>query len=300
MIITVTLDAALERTIYVSGFKPGKRCKADASRMDPGGRGLEAAAAVCSLGGQCAALGVVGGAAGEYIRDRLDAQGIHNDLIFSRTETRSNLRIVDTESGETTWIEGQGAPVTAQELQEVWQKLRDLADPGDAVLFTGDLPMPPEQLAQWIMRLRQDGVLVALEAGGLAMKVGAAAGPSLVVADPAALSELCERPLRTRDELLAGARRVAVNGVSYVTVPLGADGALFVSKEAALQVSGLTPCGQGAGPAMVASILVDLERGAPWEQTAVWALAASASEAQPPAPEDLPPLLNEVDVEWLP
>ncbi len=301
MIITVTLNPALSRTIVVRDFEAGRVCRAESSHLEPGGRGIELSKAVCSLGGHGVAVGVVGGAAGEYIRDQLDALGVQNDLVFTRAETRTNLKLFDASRRTVTRVDEPAAAVSVQELQEIWEKLTDLADPGDTVVFAGETPpgLPNDLLADWIGRLRQDGVRTVLDTEGLAMKIGVAACPALIAPNPAQLSELCELGLDSFASVLGAARRVASNGVSLVVVPLGPDGALFAGAREAFYAHGPAVQSAGGTVSMLASVLVDWERGAPLEETAARALAAAAAEAQPPVPEDQPPLLSQIQVDRL-
>jgi fructose-1-phosphate kinase PfkB-like protein len=183
MVITVILDAALEKTLHIPGLALGASCRAERSCLQPGGQGLTAAAALHSLGGQCAAVGIVGGAEGEYIRDRLDLMGLPNDLVLGRAQTPTNLCLADGD--RWTHIREAAAAATDQELLEVWQKVSDLAKPGDSVLLAGELPpaMTPELLAQWVGQLRREGVLVALNLEPAQRY--AAAKPSLLITGPA-------------------------------------------------------------------------------------------------------------------
>lgn len=166
MIITVTLDPALERTVPVSALTPGAVCRAGASRLELCGQGFGVAAAVRALGGRCAALGVAGGAAGEYIRDRLDALDVPNDLVFVPSESRVELCLED--GGTVTRIVGPGAALEGQALDQVWLKLEDLAEPGDVVLFSHPFPpgLPEGLPERWAAALRASGVHVVLEAEG--------------------------------------------------------------------------------------------------------------------------------------
>ncbi len=310
MIITVTLNPALDKTVLVRNFEVNHVCRVEEARLDPGGKGINVSKVIHSLGGRSVAVGVVGGAAGEYIRDQLDLMGIRNDLVFSRTETRTNLKIVDPDRHTNTDINEPGAPLTVQELQEVWEKLSDLINPGDTVVFAGKNPpgMADQQLAEWITLLKQEHVKVALDTVGMPMKIGVAAGPTVIKPNQAELEELCETELPDREALVAAARKVVANGVEIVVVSLGADGALFVRADEALHAHGVSvPVGStvGAGDAMMASILWDLERGLGWEELAVRAVAVSAanvmcSGTQPAAAKDMEPLLYQVRVERIP
>ena len=282
MIITVTLNPALDKTILVKNFAVDRVCRVEDSRLDPGGKGINISRVLHSLGGRSVAVGIVGGAAGEYIRDQLDVLGIRNDLVFGRQETRTNLKVVDPVRHTCTDINEPGVPVTAGELQEIWEKLNDLVNPGDTVVFAGQNPpeMSDQQLAQWIMQLKAQGVRTALDTVGMAMKIGVAAGPTVIKPNEAELEELCEMELPTRADLAAAARRVVANGVDRVVVSMGAEGALFVKADEAFFARGLeVPVGStvGAGDAMLASVLWDMERGLDWEETAIRAVSVSAA-----------------------
>ena len=309
MIITVTLNPALDKTVTVRNFAVNHVCRVEEARLDPGGKGINISKVLHSLGGRSVAVGIVGGAAGEYIRDQLDLLGIRNDLVFCRAETRTNLKIVDPVRHTNTDINEPGAPVSLQALQEVWEKLTDLVNPGDTVAFAGKNPpgMADGQLADWIGQLRQEGVRVALDTVGMAMKIGVAAGPSIIKPNQAELEELCETELPDVPALVAAARKVVANGVEYVVVSMGEDGALFVRQEDALWAHGVSvPVGStvGAGDSMLASILYDLERGLPWRELAARAVAVSAanvmcSGSQPADPADIAPLIGQVQLEDL-
>lgn len=310
MIITVTLNPALDKTIVVRRFQVDQVCQVEDARLDPGGKGINISKVIHAMGGRSVAVGIVGGASGEYIRDQLDMMGIRNDLVFSRRETRTNLKIVDPVLHTNTDINEPGSPVSAQELQEIREKLTDLVSPGDTVAFAGRNPpgLSDGLLADWITQLRQEGIRVALDTVGMAMKIGVAAGPNVIKPNVRELSELCEAPLPTLEAQLAAARKVAANGVEHVVVSLGPGGALFVHGADALHAHGVpVPVGStvGAGDAMLASILWDLERGLDWETMAARAVAVSAanvmcSGTQPAAPEDAEPLIPQVRLERLP
>ena len=309
MIITVTLNPALDKTVTVPNFAVDHVCRVEEARLDPGGKGINISNVFSTLGGRSGAVGIVGGASGEYIRDQLDVKGIRNDLVFCRAETRTNLKIVDPVRHTNTDINEPGAPVSIQTLQEVWEKITDLVSAGDTVVFAGKNPpgMADGQLADWIGQLKQEGIRVALDTVGMAMKIGVAAGPNVIKPNQAELEELCETELPEVPALVAAARKVVANGVEYVVVSMGGDGALFVREEETLWAHGVSvPVGStvGAGDSMMASILYDLERGLSWEEIAARAVAVSAanvmcSGTQPADPADIAPLLGQVRVEKL-
>lgn len=309
MIITVTLNPALDKTIVVRNFTVDHVCRVEESRLDPGGKGINVSKVLQNLGGRSVAMGIIGGAAGEYIRDQLDLMGIRNDFVFSRTETRTNMKIVDPVNHTNTDINEPGAPVSTANLLEIWEKISDLANPGDTVVFAGKNPpgMPDQQLAEWITQLKAQGIHTALDTVGMAMKIGVAAGPTVIKPNSAELEELCEKELPTREDLVAAAQKVVANGVTYVVVSLGEDGALFVSAGQVLHAHGVrVSVGStvGAGDAMLASFLWDLEQGSSLEEAAARAVAVSAAKvmcsgSQPAPMESVLPLIPQVRVERL-
>jgi len=309
MIFTVTLNPALDKTIRVPGFAVGRVNRVESARMDPGGKGINVSKVIHALGGESVAMGVVGGTAGEFIRDQLDQAGIRNDFVFVGAETRTNLKIVDPEKGTNTDVNEPGAPVERAALAEVWEKLSTKAAAGDTVVFAGKNPpgVADSQLADWITKLRQASVHVALDTVGVAMKIGVAAGPSIIKPNEAELAELCETALPTVDGLVLAAKHVVANGVGCVVVSMGEDGALFVTGHQILRAYGVSvPVGStvGAGDSMLASILVDLEKGRPWEEIAARSVAVSAanvmcSGTQPAELSVIEPLIGKVRVEQL-
>ena len=267
MVITVILDAAMEEEVHVSGLTPGKSHRAERTKIHPGGRGLVAAMAAHTLSGRCAVLGAVAGAEVEYIRDELDRLGIPNDLILSHGRMPVNLRLIDGE--RETFIRAQGSTVTEGQLEQIWQKLNDLAEPGDVVLLAGELPraMTPERLVRWTERLSDEGVFVVLETE--MDRRDLTARPAVLITGPAAL---CGMGLAAeREAVIEAARQLIADGVRGVVVPQAGGRVLFVRKDEALCVTTPRPLD---GSAMAARIAVGLSHDESWKNIAVCSVAA--------------------------
>lgn len=307
MIVTVTLNPALDKVSVVRGFAVDSVGRVERSKLSPGGQGIHISRVLQGLGARTMAMGLIGGAAGEFIRDRLDVMGVPNDFTFTRYETRTNLTILDPDSGTCTRIMEAGEAVTAENLQELWEKIVQMARPGDTVAFAGQNPpgVGDAQLAEWITRLRADGIRTALDTSGMAMKIGVAAGPTIIRAGRPELEALCEKELLDTAALTAAAATVAANGVERVVVPLEEEGALFVTADQRFRVHGLSVgSSRSASYALMASILWDLEQRLDWEQAARRAVAFSAAYTRskggaPVTMEDAAPLLEQLQVEQL-
>ena len=99
MIITVTLNPAVDKTVTLPMFTIGKVNRVTGMRMDPGGKGINVSKVIHGLGGRSVAMGILGGATGEYIKNCLDDMGIEHDFLYMPEPTRTNMKIVDPQLG---------------------------------------------------------------------------------------------------------------------------------------------------------------------------------------------------------
>ena len=117
MILTVTLNVALDRTVAVPRMALGNRHRAVDSRTAAGGKGVNVARALKSLGEPVIATGLAAGPTGARIRELLDAEQVLHDFVEVGGDSRTNLSIVDPTSGEQTEINERGPQVTAADLE---------------------------------------------------------------------------------------------------------------------------------------------------------------------------------------
>ena len=108
MILTVTLNAAIDRTVAVPNFRLAQRHRAVESQTVAGGKGVNVARALKVLGRPVIATGLAGGATGTRILERLAEESILNDFTRIEGESRTNLAVVDPTSGEQTEINERG------------------------------------------------------------------------------------------------------------------------------------------------------------------------------------------------
>ena len=284
MIITVSLNPAMDKSVTVAGFTVDAVNRVLSSRVDAGGKAINVAKIAKVLGGEPLATGIIGGNAGRFFQQQLDEMGIRHDFVVSEHSTRTNTKITDNLRHTTTELNEPGAPVTEELLEQVWKKIDSVAKAGDTVVFAGANPpaMADDVLAKWIAALREKGVTTALDTVGEAMRLGIEAMPSTIKPNLAELSEIFGEELHYIRDIIAAGRQMLQKGIKRVVVSMGGDGALFMTKDQVLRAYGLKiELGStvGSGDAMMAAILYFTEKGMAWEDAVRWSIATSAANA---------------------
>ena len=282
MIITVTLNPALDKTVILPGFAVNTVNRVSATRLDPGGKGINVSKVVKALGGKTLALGVLGGAAGGYIQAAMDKMELPNDMVLTGEITRTNLKIIDPLLQTNTDINEPGGPVSEETLDAVWHKLSRVVKPGDTVVLAGKNPpgMPDSRLADWVTRLHGMKVYTCVDTVGEPMQLAIAAQPDIIKPNREELAEIAGRRMVTDDDVLTAARELVGRGVGLVTASLGADGAIFVTRNQAFR--GYAPKVSvvsvvGAGDAMMAALTHYSAAGCSLEETARRSIAVSVA-----------------------
>ncbi|TMK76933.1 MAG: 1-phosphofructokinase family hexose kinase [Actinobacteria bacterium] len=182
MIITVTLNAALDRTLTVPNFQRGQRHRASGGLTLAGGKGINVARALKRLDVPVVATGLAGGLTGTRIVEELTAEAILNDFVRIGDESRTSTAVVDPTASSYTEINEWGPDVEPDELEILREKLHYLASSAQAVVFAGSLPRGIEDdfYGDAIRDLNRRGVETVLDSDGEPLRLGTAAEPFLV------------------------------------------------------------------------------------------------------------------------
>jgi 1-phosphofructokinase/tagatose 6-phosphate kinase len=183
VILTVTLNAAIDRTVAVPNFRLGQRHRAVESRTVAGGKGVNVARALKLLGRPVIATGFVGGSVGSRIIERLGEESILNDFTRISGDSRTNLAVVDPTTGEQTEINERGPEVSAEEVERFVEKLLYLAQGASICVLAGSIPpgCDADVYARLITELKATGVTTVLDSDGEQMRIGLRAEPTVVV-----------------------------------------------------------------------------------------------------------------------
>ncbi|MGO9784318.1 MAG: 1-phosphofructokinase family hexose kinase [Streptosporangiaceae bacterium] len=280
MIVTVTLNAALDIAYEAEGLTWQVTRDVTRVRHRAGGRGVAVARVLHTFGHEVLAAGLAGGATGELIREDLGRSGIPVAFTEIGRESRRVLEVTDTGVGRTIRLREPGPYVTTEELGRFAGDYRRLLADATAVVLCGTLPagLPPEiygSLATWAA---EAGVPVILNAGGSALGYAAARRPDLVVPDPD--GDPAADPAAGEALLRLGAAAVAVPRPGRVTVVTKAgrwDASLGTSGEGPPEVPDGT--GRESLGALVAGLVPGLLLGWSWPDLLQHAVAVAAAAA---------------------
>jgi 1-phosphofructokinase family hexose kinase len=182
MIVTVTLNAAIDRTLTVPNFQLGQRHRASAGLTLAGGKGINVARALKRMGVPVVATGLAGGRTGTRVVEELTGEAILNDFVRIADESRTSTAVVDPTSGTYTEINEWGPHVEPDELEMLLEKLRYLSRGADFVVLAGSLPrgVDPAFYGEVIRDLNRRQVLTVLDSEGEPLRLGLEAEPFLV------------------------------------------------------------------------------------------------------------------------
>jgi 1-phosphofructokinase family hexose kinase len=315
MIITVTLNAAVDRTLAVPNFRLGRRHRAVEQAAMAGGKGVNVARALKALGQPVIATGVAGGPTGTRIIEHLTEEAILNDFVRIREDSRTSTAVVDPTSGEQTEINERGPKVTETELELFVDKLLYLAKGAGVCVFAGSLPrgVDPDLYARLVEEMRRLGVTTILDAEGEPLRVGTRAGPTVVSPNEPEAEELVGHEFADEDD-----RQTAVGEI----IEMGAREALMTRPDGCLALVGDDDAGSrrnlyratleplepvsavGSGDAFLAGYVAARYGGSPPDQCVRFGVACGAESTQHFGagvidPGEVERLLTEVELEAL-
>jgi len=287
MIITVTLNAAIDKTLAVPNFRLGRRHRAVEQTAMAGGKGVNVARALKSLGQPVIATGVAGGPNGTRIIEQLTEEAILNDFVRIREESRMSTAVVDPTSGEQTEINERGPLVTEAELELFVDKLLYLAKGAEVCVFSGSLPRGVEAdvYARLVAELRKLGVTTVLDSEGDALLLGTRAEPTVVSPNELEAEELVGHEFSDDQDRLTGLHEIAELGAGEAIMTMASGClALLGEPERRLYRATLDPLepvsAVGSGDAFLAGYVAARYGGKPPEECARFGVACGAESTQ--------------------
>jgi 1-phosphofructokinase family hexose kinase len=140
MIVTLTLNPALDRSAEAACMRPGEIVRITDVHDAPGGKGVNVSRVLHALGTETLAVFLSGGAAGETHQELLRIRGIPFEAVPMHGETRTNLAIREKRSGREWKLNFPGSPISPRDWQRMTDVLESLASRDNALVLSGSLP----------------------------------------------------------------------------------------------------------------------------------------------------------------
>jgi 1-phosphofructokinase family hexose kinase len=286
LIITLTVNPAIDRTVTVERLVFEDRSYITSSRESAGGRGINAACVIHSFGGKAMAIVPAGGGSGKCFKEFLNNCGFELVVVPVHHDVRHNLIITDKQ-GLTLKLNEFGGTLDKAELASLEKVIRGKLDQASWFMICGSLPpgVPVSFYARLITLARKRGVKTLLDADGDALEAGIQAKPTVVTPNQQEAERLLNTALLTRTHFLQAAARIQKMGAEGVILSLGSQGAVGAFDHQVLEaipprVDAIAPI--GAGDAMAAAFTWAMERNNNYSDALRWGIAAGTASARLP------------------
>ena len=311
MIITVTLNPALDKTLEVPNFTPGRRHRSVDQVTMPGGKGVNVARAIKRLGQPVIATGLAGGATGTRIVEALNDEAILNAFVRIREESRTNTAVLDPTTGLQTEINERGPAVSSQELELFHEKLLYLAKGASMCVFAGSLPrgIGTDVYADLIREVKRLGVVTVVDTEGEPLRLATRAEPAVISPNELEAEELVGQEFNDVDDRAQAVVEMTRLGASeaIMTVSDGCYACVLEEGTAVYRVSVEEQEARsriGSGDAFLAGYVAARYMGQPAVDCLRFAVACGAESTQHFGAGILEParverLLGEVEAERL-
>ena len=290
MIICLAANPSIDKLFEVERLVRGDIHRPVGFEQTAGGKGLNVARAVRSLGGDVRVIALLRGHAGKWLAETLSAEGVPGSFVWTHGENRSSLSVADRETGGLTEFYEHGSEIPSTAWAELAEATSLRFPEASWLTISGSLPLGVDDAGyrDVVAEARAAGVQVALDAEGERLRLALAAGPDIVKVNTAEASDLLGVPTTRREGSMAAAQKLRelAGGDDHAgIVTRGADGVVLAAPDGALYEGVLYERGRypvGSGDAFLAGLVVGLERGDGWAGALRLALGAATANAELP------------------
>jgi 1-phosphofructokinase family hexose kinase len=300
MIVTVTLNPAIDRTYFVRDFAWNRTIRASQTVPGMGGKATDASWVLGELGYDNLAMGFAAGDTGRQMEKMLRQRGCRTDFIWVEGETRTNIVIISGEGKGQSTLTEPGLQIDARQIEEFRRKFSAALEKAHCVLIGGSVPpgLDVSIYTELVKQARQAGLPVVFDASGPGLKAGIEGRPTIAKPNIDEIAELYGQPVTIIEAAYrAGVELQAKYGTAFV-ITLGKEGALAVLPGRAYRIPVLqipVVSTAGAGDAVLAGLAAALAEGKPMEDGLRLGFAAAAAVCLTPATADC----SKADVERL-
>lgn len=307
MIVTVTMNPAIDKTLELDVFSHGGLNRIKNSVSDAGGKGINVSKTIRSIGGETIATGFLGLGQSQVILDCLEKENIKNDFVFVDGITRTNTKVVEKD-GTLTELNEQGMTVPRDKIGDLIEKLMGYAKEDTLFILAGSIPkgVDTDIYARITNAVKEHGAKVFVDADGELFVKALEAAPSIIKPNEV---ELCEY-FGYKDEadeavIIDFGKRLLEKGIDTIAISRGSKGAVFLTKDKVIRCDGLkveARSSVGAGDAMVAALSYAISKNMSFEDSIRLSVATSAGAVttvgtKPPSRELIDELVKQVVIE---
>ncbi len=280
MITTVTLNPAIDKSIFIDGFQLGRVNRVNKSRLEAGGKGINVSKVLKVLGEDSIATGFLGGETGTWIDNCLKSKGIKTDFVVTNEETRTNIHIIDHKKSIITEINDQGKLLQDNYLKELQVKIKNLAKCSEVMVFSGSLPseMPKTTYRDLLKIANGCGSKTILDTEGESLLYSIEAKPYMIKPNIHELENTLKVKFDNEVDIINHCKSFIDRGVTILVVSMGEEGALLITKDSVLKAEKIkveVNNTVGAGDSMVATFAYGIKKGFDLEETFKMAIATA-------------------------
>lgn len=285
MILSLTLNPAVDKTLFVRTLTVGRLNRVERSQIDPGGKGINVSRIVHRLGRPTIAFGFLAGNLGAIVTRALDEEGVAHRFVWVDGETRLDVVLVDEATGASTNVYDRGPTVTGVDVDRLLADVGRWLPAARVLVAAGTVPpgVPVDVYARLLAEASHVGVQTILDADGETLRAGLAGRPTLIKPNVAEAETLLGRRLPDVTAVVAGARDLVARGPRVVVVSMGAEGSICATAGRVLHA--MPPAVErrstvGSGDSLVAGLAIALAAGSdPVEGLRLGTAAGAATAA---------------------
>ncbi|MFP4016046.1 MAG: 1-phosphofructokinase family hexose kinase [Halanaerobiales bacterium] len=265
MIITVTLNPALDVIIQLDTLNIGELNRFEEVSVRAGGKGINVARVLNTLKKDLLAMGIMGGHTGKRMQEIMEEEGIRFDITPTVFNTRENIKIVETDGRETEV--NQNGQVSMTSYLRFKESLRKQLEDANILILSGSIPegLSPDIYQELILLAKEYDVKTILDTSGDPLRRGIESKPYIIKPNLVELSNLIGRRLSSMSDVYQSIQTILDKGVENIIVSVGEQGAFYANKEYCYQIVppeiNVADTTVGAGDSMVAGLAIAIEEG---------------------------------------
>ena len=286
MIICITPNPAIDRTLILPRLVAGKVHRAEQVIVAAGGKGLNVARAISTLGGESLCMGFLGGHTGHLLADLAQNAGLASAWTWTHSETRT-CTILVAQNGDGTVINEAGPRVSKSAWQQLNRDVRKNISTTNLVCVSGSLPS--DSSTQYLYRLLKMLVRakkqVWVDASGSALEAALALPGICIKVNKTEISESLGFEVKNMAAAKRALKTIRDRGVAACIITLGAAGALLATSVGNWYARGprvRVVSTVGSGDSLLGGLANALDHGSNWPEALRTAVAAGTANSLSP------------------